>query len=75
MAFIYSKILFMVNLGSIAGTYNNFEILQIEIYANQKACVIETLISQYLYSRHRQTAIIRILSFCFPTQQALQIGM
>ena len=33
------------------------------------------LISQYLYSRHRHTAIIRILSFCFPTQQALQIGM
>ena len=33
IAFIYSTILFMVNLGSIAGTYNNYEILQIEIYA------------------------------------------
>ena len=42
IAFIYSTILFMVNLGSITGTYNNFEILQIEIYANQKACVIDT---------------------------------
>ena len=42
LAFIYSTILLMVNLGSIAGTYNNFEILQIEIDANQKACVIDT---------------------------------
>ena len=42
IAFIYSTILFMVNLGSITGTCNNFEILQIEIYANQKACVIDT---------------------------------
>ena len=32
----------VVNLCSITGIYNNFEILQNEMYANQKACVIDT---------------------------------